>query len=36
MVDRHLPGALIHHHWLWRYTILWDSREPVRLTAILQ
>ena len=20
---QHLPGALIHRHWLWRYTVVW-------------
>lgn len=26
LADRLLPGARVFHHWLWRYTIVWDKR----------
>ncbi len=25
LADRLLPGARVFHHWLWRYTIVWDK-----------
>lgn len=25
LADRHLPGASVLNHWLWRYTIVWDK-----------
>ncbi|HXT63918.1 MAG TPA: class I SAM-dependent methyltransferase [Pyrinomonadaceae bacterium] len=26
MANRLMPGAQIHNHWLWRYTVVWDKR----------
>lgn len=26
--DRSLPGARVLHHWLWRYTLVWDKQVP--------
>lgn len=25
LASRLLPGARVHHHWLWHYTIVWDA-----------
>jgi len=25
LADRETPGAAIHYHWLWRYTLVWDK-----------
>ncbi|HEY3198713.1 MAG TPA: class I SAM-dependent methyltransferase [Nitrospirales bacterium] len=29
LADRHLPGARVLNHWLWRYTIVWDKPPAV-------
>ncbi|MEK6322038.1 MAG: class I SAM-dependent methyltransferase [Acidobacteriota bacterium] len=29
LAARHLPDARLFHHWLWRYTIVWDKRQAV-------
>ena len=38
MRNRHFPGAVIRHHFLWRYTLLWTNRgrslNTVRLRAV--
>lgn len=28
LANRLMPGAHVHNHWLWRYTIVWDRTRP--------
>jgi len=29
LANRLMPGARVHNHWLWRYTIVWDRPQAV-------